>query len=284
MIGLPALRVPGTNSDGDSAARGSSGRGRRYTGSSVPIGYKFAAFGLLSCLLCAASDSIPSPAQPTVLVELFTSEGCSSCPPADALLERIDKLQPIAGLQIVVMSEHVDYWNHGGWTDPFSSAEFTSRQQAYVSRFSLPGPYTPEMVIDGTSQCVGGDGAALKTALLAAMRSPKLAIRIVAGTQPESVTVAVSGSSGFSHGGDVYAVFAQDAADTDVLRGENGGRKLHNVAIAGKLRKMGKLTKGEDFRGELSDAGFAGQRLIVFAQERNTGKVIGTALYRVPKS
>src|SRR3981081_1955727 len=90
-----------------------------------------------------------------VVLELFTSEGCSSCPAADALLAKLEQQQPIGGAEIIALEEHVDYWDHQGWVDPYSSSQWTQRQQAYAFGFGDHGIYTPELVVNGRSGFVG---------------------------------------------------------------------------------------------------------------------------------
>src|SRR5437868_12320228 len=136
----------------------------------------------------SAGDKLAGQRQP-VLVELFTSEGCSSCPPADALLERLDRTQPVAGAQIIVLSEHVDYWNHIGWADPYSSPAFSARQQQYARRLRTQGPYTPQMVVDGRREFVGSDARSADAAIRSAIGQPRAAIRL--GESDGMVTIDV---------------------------------------------------------------------------------------------
>src|SRR5262249_29559436 len=128
----------------------------------------------LSATLLGAADL--SAASKPVVVELFTSEGCSSCPPADALLKRFDEQQPVSGAQIIVLSEHVDYWNHIGWKDPYSARLYCERQSIYGKRFGLDSVYTPQMVVDGSSEFVGSNTALADKAFAKALGVPKISV------------------------------------------------------------------------------------------------------------
>jgi hypothetical protein len=223
-----------------------------------------------------------------VVVELFTSEGCSSCPPADALLERLDSTQPVPGAQLIVLSEHVDYWDHDGWKDPNSSAAFTERQQNYVRALGLPTPYTPQLIVDGTSEMRANDPQQVDKVFHQAVATPKIAVRIGdvsfdAGSPVILRTRIEADGQAAKHNADVFVALALNRVESQVLHGENGGRHLTHVAVVEQIIKIGKLQKGKDFGENVALKLKPGTdpknvRLIAFVQESGPGKLLGAAL------
>ena len=235
--------------------------------------------GVAAAVLAAGNDMTNQ--RQAVLVELFTSEGCSSCPPADALLEKLDREQPVAGAEIIVLSEHMDYWNQMGWKDPYSSAAFTARQVTYDRRFGLDGPYSPQMIVDGTAEFNGSDSQKAAAAIRQAMGEAKVAIRI----QDAAIEVDPL-PEGKVHKANVYVAYAADGGTSNVLRGENRGRVLHHVAMVAEIRQIGSISGHAGFKAQLpvrdAHAG-DGSRLIVFVQEPGNGRVWGAIQQSKPK-
>src|SRR5262245_30059937 len=167
-----------------------------------------------------------------VVVELFTSEGCSSCPPADAILAKMESAQPFNGVRIIAIEEHVDYWNQQGWVDPFSSIEWTDRQQGYVAAFRQQGPYTPQMVVNGSAQLVGSRADQAAKAVQDAQRVPAVAVKLTAPSSGNSnephFAVSVGKLAQPSHGdsAEVLLAIIESGLASQVSRGENAGRNL----------------------------------------------------------
>lgn len=216
------------------------------------------------------------------IVELFTSEGCSSCPPADMLLQRINREQTSQKQLIVGISEHVTYWNGLGWKDPYALPVFTDRQNVYASRLSPEGPYTPQMVLNGRDQFVGSDGSALKRALEEDARRSHVGLHIVSsfhGSAGLDVTfsLASSGSKPF----DIVAILTDDTDRSTVLRGENSGRSLQHVSVARSLMHVATVRGGSQqavhipVPESLQIGGGVGHHLILFAQEPHQGAIVG---------
>jgi hypothetical protein len=232
----------------------------------------------------------PDAASTPVLVELFTSEGCSSCPPADALLSHLGRTQPVHGADIIALEEHVDYWDRLGWKDPFSSEAATSRQSDYGEAFGGRQIYTPQMVVDGHTEFVGSsDGDALR-AIRAASRSPKPAIQLSWDADDRLVIHVDPLANGSTGGGaQLILVVAENMLHSDVRRGENAGRALEHNGVVRQLLPLGKIDD--------APAGFsstvavhparewnrANLRAVVFAQERRSRRVLAVAAIPVPK-
>lgn len=204
--------------------------------------------------------------------------------PADRLLETFDRTQPVSGAQIIVLSEHVDYWNRLGWTDPFSSALFTQRQQDYVTQFHLDSAYTPQLVVDGQKDVVGSDERAARAAILKAETQVKESIDLRARRSGADAKVEI-GVVAAARKANIYVALADDHAQSQVTRGENSGHTLRHVAVvrtlllAGKTDAQGAFTK--DLTLPLKDGDNGSWRVVVFLQESGSKRVVGAAQTRL---
>jgi hypothetical protein len=177
-----------------------------------------------------------------VLVELFTSEGCSSCPPADKVLARLETGQPVEGVEIVPLALHVDYWNHLGWRDEFSSAAFSQRQTGYAGKFNLDSIYTPQMIVDGDTQFVGSNFEAALDAVRKSARTQKAAVNL--SIEKDNLNIKIKDLPAREQS-TVWLAITESDLHTNVRRGENSGKKLSHAAVARDLKMIGNLAAGE---------------------------------------
>jgi hypothetical protein len=234
---------------------------------------------LLSTVLAGGVEPSAKLDRIPVLVELFTSEGCSSCPPADALLMDLDLRQPVAGAEVVALGEHVDYWNELGWKDRFSSADYTQRQGRYAARFHLGSVYTPQMIVNGRTEFVGNDTARAAAAIAGAAhrRDTQPSIAIAAAGNVVEVNITNAGP----HPLDVLLAITESDLSTQVGRGENHGRLLRHTAVVRDLRKIGKTSSGQfAARPQLAlkpDWRHDKLRAVIFLQDPSTLEITGAA-------
>ena len=219
-----------------------------------------------------------------VLLELFTSEGCSSCPPADRLLETFDKTQPFSNAELIVLSEHVDYWNRLGWQDPYSSAQFSARQHEYADKLNRDDVYTPQLVIDGQFELVGSDRAAASSAIQNAARERKIPIVISnVVRQGSQITTSITLPAQTQNSkGILYVAIVSERAESHVARGENAGRSLAHVAVTRVLKQVGSVDLASSSTREVTLAIPAGveadhARIVVFIQDTKSARVLGVA-------
>ena len=226
-----------------------------------------------------------------VLVELFTSEGCSSCPPADALLEKLDRAQPVNGAELIVLSEHVDYWNDIGWKDPYSSHDYSERQSAYASRFGRGSIYTPQMVIDGHLELVGSDERGAIRAIENETKIAKVSLTLSAIRFENDYKLSLHvesdplGPSAAARSAGLFLAIADDSDESQVSRGENAGRTLKHVAVLRSLVAVGTVSKSDKFSRDVT-VKFNNQdrrhlRIVGIIQEQSGGRVLGVASARL---
>ena len=247
----------------------------------------------------SASSETPLPVgrPATVVVELFTSEGCSSCPPADDVLSELLERQPLQHITIIGLGEHVDYWDQLGWRDPFSSAAFTSRQSEYESRvFHFGSIYTPQLVVDGRFQVVGSDRHAVRRLIGKAAQSEKATVSVTTLSGDSKavhaqIEVAVPAAIATGHIFEVVMAIVENGLATNVGRGENGGRLLKHSAVARRLTVAGTVEAGSRKFSKAVDEPLspawktANLQLVAFVQDRVTRAIIGagaTAVVALP--
>lgn len=243
---------------------------------------------LLTPCLCFGQAAATSPSVP-VLVELFTSEGCSTCPPADKFLELLDT-QPLPGMQLIVLSEHVNYWDHQGWKDPYSSSELTQRQSNYASRFRLNDVYTPQMVVDGRAQMSGVSFKEADAALKDAVKDPKADLRITdAALDGGKLRVHVESALNLpekTRDAELYVAVALNHTESSVSAGENAKKHLTHTSVVRNMVRVAKFKAGEKVARDVEckvDAKDAGNlRVIAFLQEPGSGRVLGSTMKPVP--
>jgi hypothetical protein len=236
------------------------------------------------------SSAAPAATRTPVVVELFTSEGCSSCPPADALLTKLFEGQPVGGAEVIAIEEHVDYWNSLGWMDPFSSIEWTIRQQQYAESFGSGSVYTPQMVVDGRSEFAGSRERQSEKEIAEAARRAKTDVAVTpdkpGADGKRKFTVCVGKLTGGTSGdtAELWLAVTESKLQSAVTRGENAGEQLRHTAVLRMLRKIGVADASKD----LSFVGDArvrldkawrpeNSRVVVFVQERKSRRILGAA-------
>jgi hypothetical protein len=229
------------------------------------------AFAAIYLSIVTAKTSEPGAPRKAVVVELFTSEGCSSCPPADELLTRLRQDLSAKNIQVIPLGFHVDYWNSLGWKDRFSSADYSRRQEQYTQSLRVDGPYTPEMVVDaGHAQRTIREEASqaeIATVKISSAAADQLAVQVKTPASAKDAQVVLA--------------ITEDNLTTQVGSGENGGRTLHHAAVVRELRQLGRLHEGS-FEANVplkleKDWKHADLRAVVFVQESPTGKILGAA-------
>jgi hypothetical protein len=232
-----------------------------------------------------------------VVAELFTSEGCSSCPRADEVLSQLVLRQPVRGVEVLALGEHVDYWDRLGWRDRFSSALFSNRQSSYDDRvFHTSQVYTPQLVVDGHLERVGSDAAAVQLAIAQAGRAPKavVGVTVVRSADGRDLLVNVHAEMPPALATrdriDVLVAVTEDNLVTDVRRGENRGRTLEHSAVVRSLTTAAVLSPREPASSTRASVSWvdgwkpADVRVIALLQERQSRHIVGAGSTRLDGS
>ncbi|MBO9633974.1 MAG: DUF1223 domain-containing protein [Chitinophagaceae bacterium] len=232
--------------------------------------------GIASCTQAQSTKPLqPEPGKGFAVIELFTSEGCSSCPPADRLIGNLQ--QENAGIPLYILSYHVDYWDHQGWKDRFSSKAWSQRQQQYLQWLNLETLYTPQIVVNGKMENVGSDAKATVSAINEALGSEEQGTITMQATQKGAEIEVCYQFNGQINGNSILLALVQKNASSNVSAGENTGKHLPHVQI---VRAMEQEDASKDHRllikapGDFSTTGW---ELIALVQNKKTGQIVSAA-------
>jgi len=255
------------------------------------------AMGLGACLVLRGQGAQAADVREPVVVELFTSEGCSSCPPADALLAELDAKQPLGSAEIIAIEEHVDYWDELGWKDPYSSSTWTARQNDYAGTLHNGSAYTPQMVVDGTAGFVGSRGGTARQEIEKATTNRKARVEIsqVSPVENKAVALRVSIEKSLSVSpkdtAEVIVAITESGLRSSVKGGENNGKELQHSPVLREFRVIGAIGKSgeEGFTAQPAvklDAKWnvANLRAVVFIQEKKSRRILGAAAIRLTQA
>jgi hypothetical protein len=221
-----------------------------------------------------------------VVVELFTSEGCSSCPAADKVLAILNRNQAIENVEIIALSQHVDYWNRLGWKDPFSSSQFSNRQNEYAGFFGKSDVYTPQMIVDGTRELEGGNAGKALQAIGETANNAKGDVSIVVEkleNNTAQLQIKIENLPKMSKNDQSIALLAitEDNLSSNVTRGENSGSELAHVAVVRTMQNVGVISQeGKTFsQTVVLDASWKQENLnaVLFVQEINRRRILAAS-------
>ena len=227
---------------------------------------------LFALVLVAQNKPAPVP----VIVELFTSEGCSSCPPADEVLARLEGHVLVSGAEVIALGEHVTYWDRLGWKDPFSQKLFTERQEQYGRRFHLNSVYTPQVVVNGDAEMLGSDETAVRKEIAKAAMRPQAKIELTLASEGV-LSYRITGLPQNSNGADAFLAVTESRMETNVRSGENSGRVLRHTGVVRSLEALGHALSGETHLRLDSAWKRDNLKYVVFVQDRATRKIWAAA-------
>jgi hypothetical protein len=250
------------------------------------IGAAIASAGRSPAVPQLPSNPPTSVSKQPVVVELFTSEGCNTCPPADALLKRLSQDQPVPGTEIIALEEHVDYWNRLGWVDPYSSHDFSKRQEEYAAAFRNNGVYTPQMIVDGATEFTGSRERDADAAIKRAATHPKLTLALTPaadGSKTASIfEIRLTDVPNALRGKNLqlWVAVTETGLESNVTAGENSGQKLQHADVVRTLLLV------DGFRNQVGDTArvrvpmkpewkSANLRIVAFVVDQGSHHIVG---------